>query len=111
MTQQPSIEDQVREAGHVQAQRITWLLERLHITDEERLAFVTLMSQLSVEQIDELAQMLEAKYLDQETQEADDTLRQDLMQVKQTYDAAQQDITDHTMSELDALEKEIDSLT
>lgn len=111
MSQQLSPEEEVKQAAQAQAQRITTLLEKLHLTEEERQAFVSVIPTLTIEQIDELAAMLEHKYLDQETQHVDDEMRQDLQQIKQTYDAANQDITDTTQAELDALEQEIDKLS
>lgn len=109
MNQQLSAEE-LQKIAQGQGQRLGIILSELKISDDTRQAILDMIPGLTLEQADELIGILEAKYLDAATQEVDDKLRQDLMQIKQTYDAALEDIHANTMRELDDIEKEIDKL-
>ncbi|MDA2922891.1 hypothetical protein MYX07_06540 [Patescibacteria group bacterium AH-259-L07] len=78
--------EEIKEAVKSQGKKLGFLIAALNISDIEKEAWLTLLPNMSLEQIERLGNILESKYTDQQTKGIDEELRSDLEKIKTEYD-------------------------
>ena len=100
--QKGNVEEEARAIG----KKIVLLLQASDLPEEARVLVIQLLPEMSLEQIDELVNLLtENVARGGETSKA---LEEKLGVIKDKFDTKRDDLTDSIMKDLDDLEKEID---
>ncbi|MEK7131497.1 MAG: hypothetical protein AAB797_02060 [Patescibacteria group bacterium] len=83
--------------------RLGFLVASLDVSAEEREALLVLLPQMTEVQLDDLADVLEANYLQTATKKSDEKLSDELKNIDQKYQQAVHEINSNTAKELDAI--------
>jgi transcriptional regulator of heat shock response len=84
------------------------LISSLDITPDEKMAFLSLLPKMSMEQIDRLVGILEAKYINSETQEIDKKFKEDIEKIKEKYDKQIDKVDKESIKKIKELSKKIE---
>lgn len=98
------IDDKLKDLVRAKGQKLGIILSELKIDDETRQAFLDILPSLTLEQIDELLNTLEVKYLDAATRSEDEKFKQDLLKIKNDFEKAQEQNDLKTLKQLEDLE-------
>jgi hypothetical protein len=96
---QEDLEKLAKERG----ERLAFLLASLNIDEQQKQAWLTLLPEMSLDQLDRLLNILEAKYLDQNSQGADQEFKKDLEKIQTTHDKKTQDLKQSTLDKIKGL--------
>lgn len=102
------IDDELQALAIQKGKKLGLLISELKIDDETRQAFLDLLPSLTLEQIEELTDALELKYLDAATRSEDKKFEEQLIQIKEEYTKKQEEIDKETIKQLEELEKALD---
>lgn len=83
--------------------RLGFLIASLDVSAEQREALFSLLPQMTEAQLEELANVLEANYLQASTKEQDAQLNGELKNIEEKYRQTIQRINANTAKELDAI--------
>ncbi|OGY91254.1 MAG: hypothetical protein A3H70_05185 [Candidatus Komeilibacteria bacterium RIFCSPLOWO2_02_FULL_48_11] len=90
---QTPTENDLKALAAKQGQKLGFLIAALNVSDEVKEAFFDLLPHLSLEQLERLTNILESKYLSQQTSGPDEKLKAELEAIKSNSDA-QEDAAD-----------------
>lgn len=107
MIDQLPSEAQVKEIAAAQGRKLGLLLSSLNVSKQTLEAFLDILPEFSLEQLQELTDILETKYLAAKTAVLDEKLKEELIKIKQKSDQAKLDNEEQTLKALADLEKEI----
>lgn len=102
------IDDKLKDLVRAKGQKLGIILSELKIDDETRQAFLDILPSLTLEQIDELLNTLEIKYLDAATRSEDKKFEEELSKIKSDHIKKQEDIDKESIKQLEELEKLLD---
>ena len=94
--------DQAKELAQTHGKKLGFLLAAAEIPDEIKQSWLALLPEMSLQQIDELVEILETNYLHSATKEVDEELKKKLKTIQEQYE---QEIDQTNKQALDALEK------
>lgn len=80
-----------------------FLIASIDVSAEQREALLSLLPQMTEDQLDELAGVLEVDYLQAGTKQQDEKFVSDLKKVEQKHEQNIRQINDHAAQELDAI--------
>lgn len=83
--------------------RLGYLIASLEMSGEQREALLSLLPEMTEDQLNELTDVLEASYLQAATKKEDGQLAQDLKNAEEKYEAKVKQINADTNKELDSI--------
>ncbi|MBT4516519.1 MAG: hypothetical protein HOC78_01345 [Candidatus Komeilibacteria bacterium] len=101
---QENLEKLAKERG----ERLAFLLASLNIDEKQKQAWITLLPEMSLDQLDKLLNVLEAKYLDQNSQGADQEFKKDLTKIQAVYDKKTEDLKQSTLNKIKNLSDKLE---
>ena len=104
--QQPS-EAQLKELAAVQGRKLGLLLASLNVSKETLEAFLDILPEMSVEQLEQLTDILEARYLADKTSALDEKLKEEFLKIKQESDKAAAVNEERALNALKKIEEEL----
>ncbi|MDP2812074.1 MAG: hypothetical protein Q8O32_00050 [bacterium] len=81
-------------------QRLAFLLSAANIDDEQKEAWLTLLPEMSLEQLEKLVDVLEAQYMNQQSKNIDEDFKKDLTNIKNEYDQKEADLEKDTIEKM-----------
>lgn len=106
--QKPAVsEEELKKSAAQLGQKLGLLIAVLFANPEEQQAMMALAEKMSPEQLFELTETLEQKYLEAFGKSIDDQYAADIQSKVDEYKTAQEAINQQTLTELAALEEEI----
>lgn len=96
---QKELEELAKEKG----QRLAFLLSNTNIDAEQKEAWLALLPEMSLAQLERLVDILEAKYIDQQTKNIDEDFKKDLTAIKDEYDKKEADLDQDTIAKMKKL--------
>ena len=90
-----------------QGKKLGFLIAALNVPHDVKSAWLDLLPQMSLPQIERLFNILESKYLDQQTKDADQKLKQELDKIKVECEKLEADLNQSTVQKIKALAKQI----
>ena len=107
MANQQQSETQLKELAAAQGRKLGLFLSSLNVSKEILEAFLDILPEMSLEQLEELTNILEARYLADKTAALDEKLKEELLKIKQKSDKAKSDNEEQTLKALDEIGKEL----
>lgn len=101
--------DQIKEEAQKKGEKLGFLIASLNLPNEARESLLTVLPEMSVEQIDRLVSILEAAYLNQKTGNLDQDLSAKLAAAQTGFDKDMQKADKDALKELSQLEKDLDA--
>ena len=98
--QQNLNQQELEELAKAKGQRLAFLLSAANIDDEQKEAWLTLLPEMSLEQLEKLVDVLEAQYLNQQTKDIDKEFAKDLTNIKNEYDQKEADLEKDTIEKM-----------
>ena len=98
--QQNLNQQELEELAKAKGQRLAFLLSAANIDDEQKEAWLTLLPEMSLEQLEKLLDVLEAQYLNQQTKDIDKEFAKDLTNIKNEYDQKEADLEKDTIEKM-----------
>lgn len=92
----------------IQAQKLVFLLANSKLPKEVKEAWVMLLPEMSLEQMDRLKNILEARFLDIQTSDIDEEYKQKLEKLKRKFYQKQEENNKIFLEQLKKLEKAIE---
>ena len=83
--------------------KLGFLIASLEMSAQQREAMLSLLPEMTEEQLDELTEVLEASYLQAATADVDKKLAKDLESVEEDYKKSVKSINKNTNKELDSI--------
>ena len=93
---QEDLEKLAKERG----ERLAFLLASLNIKEEQKQAWLTLLPDMSLDQIDRLLNILEAQYLDQNSQGAEQQFKENLEEINDEHRNKIEDLNKSTLDKI-----------
>lgn len=100
--------DQIKVEAQKKGEKLGLLIASLNLPDEARESLITVLPEMSAEQIDRLISILEAAYLNQKTGNLDQDLSKKLAAIETGFEKDMQKADKDAIKELDQLEKDLD---
>ena len=94
-SEQKKLEELAKDKG----QRLAFFLSQSKMPQEQKEAWLALLPEMSLEQVEELLDILEAQHLNQETDQVDDDFKENITAIEDEYQQKQADL------DKDAIEK------
>lgn len=89
--------------------KLGFLIGASTLPDDVKQAWLTILPELSLEQIGRLIDILEAKYLDEQTQDVNQKLEQELKQIQSKYQEKRDQLDADALEKIKDLEKQVDN--
>ncbi len=99
--------DQLKDLARAQGEKLGFLIASLDISEETREAFLNMLPEMSVEQIDRLIDILEAKYIDEQTKDIDEQFKKDLRSIRTQYNEQVSKADEEALKDLEELENSL----
>ncbi|PIY96279.1 MAG: hypothetical protein COY66_04550 [Candidatus Kerfeldbacteria bacterium CG_4_10_14_0_8_um_filter_42_10] len=99
-------ETEIKEEAKALGRKIVLLLQASDLPEDVQLAIIELLPEMTLDQIDELVNLLSQNVARQG--QGEEELKNKLAAIKQKYDAKKSQLADSVMKDLDSLEKEIE---
>ncbi|MFA5061979.1 MAG: hypothetical protein WC526_02450 [Patescibacteria group bacterium] len=101
--------DQIKEEAQKKGEKLGFLIASLNLPNEARESLLTVLPEMSEEQIDRLMVILEAAYLNQKTGNLDQDLSAKLTTIEAGFNKDMQKADKDALKELSQLEKDLDA--
>lgn len=86
MAQNPSVANQeLQDQAQALGRKLGFFINSLSVSDEVKQAWMAVLGSLSLQQLFELTETLETKFLHEQTRPADETLRRTLEDILKSY--------------------------
>lgn len=95
--------DDLKKEAKARGERLVFLLKSLKIPEEQKQAWMTLLPEMSFEEINQLIEALEEQYVQQQTKNLDEEYKADLEAIKQKTDEKKKQIDQDTINQIDKL--------
>lgn len=100
-------EEDLKKQAQARGQKLGFLINALNVPQEQKQAWLTLLPEMSLEQIERLADILENQYLQQQTKAIDKDLEKDLSKIKDEHNQALKDLDKQTIDKIKNLSDKI----
>lgn len=100
--------EEVKKAASDRGRRLGILLASLNLSEEEIEAWLTIIPEMSWEQINRLTDLLENAYADASTGDIDDGFRKEMEKIKEEYDRDIKSLDDEAVENIKALEDKLE---
>ncbi|PIZ82020.1 MAG: hypothetical protein COY02_00790, partial [Parcubacteria group bacterium CG_4_10_14_0_2_um_filter_41_6] len=102
-------EQELREIARAKGKKLAFLIASLNVDNETKEAIMALLPGMSLEQIERFLDILESKYLQQETQGIDEDFKKELERVGDEHKKASFAIDKQALEKIKAMGKELNT--
>ncbi|NQU77342.1 hypothetical protein HQ544_01450 [Candidatus Falkowbacteria bacterium] len=89
--------------------KLGFLIAASNLSSDIKNAWFTILPELSLEQLARFIDILESKYLDEETQDINQELEQDLKEIQEKHEKQRQELNADVLEKIKKLEKQVDA--
>lgn len=100
-------QSKIEKLAKAQGIKLGFLIGASNMSDEEKNAWASLLLEMSLEQIDDLTEILEAKYLDEKTKDVDEKFKTDLEYIKDKYNQKREKLNQNTLEKIQKMTENI----
>ncbi|MDD5749311.1 MAG: hypothetical protein PHO91_00790 [Patescibacteria group bacterium] len=98
-SEQKKLEELAKDKG----QKLAFFLSQSKMPQEQKEAWLALLPEMSLEQVEELLDILEAQHLSQETGQTDSDFKKNLTAIESEYQEKQADLDNDTIEKMKKL--------
>jgi len=105
---QTSTGQELKDQAITLGRKLGFFINSLNASDEVKQAWLTVVENMSLEQLTELTDILETKFLDEQTRTIDENFAASLVKVLKEGQRAEEKNDQKVLGQIQALEKELD---
>ncbi len=91
-----------------QGKKLGYLIYNSTLTDEIKQELLALLSEMSIEQIDKLINIFDAKLLDEDTGKIDKDFEKEIKEIRESFENDKKNLSDNFLLSVEELGKKID---
>lgn len=96
-------QDELKDTAQAAGKRLGFFISALNVSDEVKETFLDILPHLELEQLERLTNILESKYLAQETESIDQEFKAELEKIKSDYEERAEAADKEALGQIEAL--------